>query len=85
MINQDKPNSSVSNTSKVSQGETWATVTTTWATETRTWNSISKLINNFNKVMIVIWDTWQTIWNNETRTWDDLKSTDSITNISKPI
>lgn len=50
MINTDKPTTSLVNSAKVSQGETWATVTTTWASETRTWLAISQLIGNIIKV-----------------------------------
>lgn len=46
MINQDKPTPSVSNSTKVSSGETWGSITTTWGTETRTWGSIGRLIVN---------------------------------------
>jgi len=36
----------LTNSSKVSIGETWATVSTTWATEIRTWLGVSQLITN---------------------------------------
>lgn len=36
----------MTNTSKVSVGETWSTVSTTWASETRTWLQISQLFTN---------------------------------------
>ena len=39
----------MTNTSKVSVGETWATVSTTWATETRTWLAVSQLFGNTAK------------------------------------
>ena len=52
MINQDKPSPSVSNSAKVSTGETWDTVPTNWATETRTWDEISKLIDNTSRPTI---------------------------------
>ena len=39
----------ITNLSKVSTGETWATASTTWATETRTWLAISQLIGNTSK------------------------------------
>lgn len=46
IVNTSRPTSSMSNTSKVSIGETWGTVTTIWANETRTWLAISQLITN---------------------------------------
>ena len=39
----------MTNSSKVSVGETWGTITTTWATETRTWLAVSQLIGNTSK------------------------------------
>lgn len=39
----------MTNTSKVSIGETWGTIATTWATETQTWLSASQLIDNATK------------------------------------
>jgi hypothetical protein len=36
----------MTNTNKVSIGETWATVTYTWATETRSWLAVSQLLTN---------------------------------------
>lgn len=39
----------MSNNSKVSSGETWATISTTWAGEVRTWAEISQLMDNTAK------------------------------------
>ena len=39
----------MTNTDKVSVGETWATIETTWATETRTWLAVSQLFTNPSK------------------------------------
>lgn len=41
--------SSMTNLTKVSIGETWATVTTTWATEPETWEAASQLLTNTTK------------------------------------
>jgi hypothetical protein len=49
MINQDKPTTAVSNATKVSIFETWATITTTWASETRTWLDMTSIIENTSK------------------------------------
>lgn len=46
ITNQSKPTTSLTNTSKVSIGETWATIDTSWATEVRTWLAVSQLITN---------------------------------------
>jgi hypothetical protein len=37
------------NTSKVSVGETWGSITSTWATESRTWLAASQLFTNPSK------------------------------------
>jgi len=39
----------LTNTSKVSIGETWNTVATTWDSETRTWLAVSQLFGNTGK------------------------------------
>lgn len=46
MINTSKPTTTLANSSKVSIGETWGSITTTWASETRTWAAISQLFTN---------------------------------------
>lgn len=54
MINVDKPTTSITNTDKVSIGETWASVTTTWASETRSWLDVSQLFTNSDRVTSTI-------------------------------
>lgn len=49
MINESKPSTSVTNTSKVSFAELWSTIPTTWATETRTWAECISLFTNSAK------------------------------------
>lgn len=49
ITNTSKPTTAIANSSKVSIGETWATITTTWASETRTWAAASQLISNSSK------------------------------------
>ena len=49
ITNQDKPTTILTNSSKVSIGETWSSITTTWASETRTWLAVSQLIDNVTK------------------------------------
>lgn len=39
----------MTNSSKISIGETWATISSTWATEPRTWSAASQLFNNASK------------------------------------
>ena len=46
MINESKPTTTVTNSAKVSIGETWASIASTWATETRTWLAVSQLFTN---------------------------------------
>lgn len=45
-VPMDRQFTPVTNTSKVSNYETWATIDTTWATETRTWLDFGSLISN---------------------------------------
>lgn len=49
LTNTAKPTTSLTNASKVSFGETWATITTTWASEIRTWLDTISLIDNTAK------------------------------------
>jgi len=49
MINTTKPSTSLINASKVSFGETWATIPTTWLSETRTWLATGSLFTNPSK------------------------------------
>jgi len=51
------------NVSKVSVGETWATISTTWNTETRTWLAASQLITN------VTMSPTDSLWSNRTFPW----------------
>jgi hypothetical protein len=37
ITNTDRPTTTITNTTRVPSGETWAIITTTWAAETRTW------------------------------------------------
>lgn len=50
MINTSKPTTSITNVTKVAQGETWGTIDTSWATETQTWLEVSQLIDNVARV-----------------------------------
>ena len=82
MINETKPNPSISNTDKVSVGETWFTIPTTWANEVRTWIAVSKLITNSSLIGITpIWSERSLIWQ-MTAPW--LSENTGITNTSKP-
>ena len=81
MINQDKPTNSLSNSSKVSIGETWGSITTTWASETRTWLAASQLIANSNiGATGFLWSFRRFPWT-ETSPW---LSEGGISNVNKP-
>lgn len=83
ITNQSKPTTSFSNSSKVSVGETWASITTTWATETRTWLAASQLFVNQNKATNVgIWSALFYPWLDD-EPWI-LGEPSEITNVSKP-
>lgn len=47
-VSFDRQFSPMDNTDKVSNAETWATITTTWASETRSWLDMSSLIDNLS-------------------------------------
>jgi hypothetical protein len=46
MINETRPSSSISNSSKVLGGETWDSNPNTWTAETRTWDESGTLWTN---------------------------------------
>lgn len=50
LVNTSKPSApSFSNTNRVLNAETWATITTTWASETRTWAGLVSDMSNISK------------------------------------
>lgn len=49
ITNTSKPTSSVTNTTKVAVGETWATDLNTWNAESRTWDATISIISNIAK------------------------------------
>lgn len=49
ITNTTKPTTTLTNTTKVSFAEIWATILTTWATETRTWLAAGSLFTNATK------------------------------------
>lgn len=49
MTNDSKPTTTLTNSSKVSFGETWGAIQTTWASETRTWADCISLIDNTSR------------------------------------
>lgn len=83
ITNQSKPTTSLTNSSKVSIGETWATISTTWATETRTWLAVSQLFTNqLRSSNVGIWSSFFYPWLDD-EPWI-LGQPSEITNISKP-
>lgn len=57
LVNVSKPTTTLTNTAKVSIGETWGFIATTWAAETSTWLESSQLIDNLSKVSSSITNT----------------------------
>lgn len=49
ITNVSKPTTSLTNSSKISIGETWGSITSTWASEVRDWLTCSQLISNSSK------------------------------------
>jgi hypothetical protein len=80
MINLDKPTTSFINSTKVSDGEIWATVSTTWLSETRTWGGIAHFITNTYTNFGFLWSVLNTPWTS-LLPWSNIAG---ITNQSKP-
>ena len=55
--------SGLTNSSKVSIGETWGTIASTWSSETRTWLAASQLIQNATM------STTDPLWSTRTFPW----------------
>lgn len=49
ITNIPKPTTSLTNSTRIGFGETWASITTTWATETRNWLDTASLLTNTTK------------------------------------
>jgi len=81
LTNQSKPATSLTNTTKVSFGELWSTITTTWASETRTWLDTISLMDNVSKGTTgFLWSLTRFPWT-ESSPWT---SEGGISNVSKP-
>jgi hypothetical protein len=81
IINLDKPSTSIANSSKVFDYETWASIQTTWTTETRTWAETISTMDNERRPNTTLWDDKFWAWDSGVG-WSSLET---ITNISKPI
>ena len=57
LTNTSKPSTSLTNTTKVSFGETWDTWDTAWEDETRTWDEMISLLDNTAKPSTSITNT----------------------------
>lgn len=72
----------LTNSAKVSVGETWDSVTTSWSTETRTWLAVSQLITNSAL------SSTDPIWSARTFPWQEAlpwqNTNAGIINVNKP-
>ena len=72
----------MTNTSKVSVGETWGTIESTWAAETRTWLAVSQLFSN------IALSSTDPLWSARTFPWQEAlpwqNTNAGIINVSKP-
>lgn len=50
MINESKPTTSFTNSTRINTGEIWNTNSNQWQNESRTWNESGSLISNVTKV-----------------------------------
>lgn len=81
ITNVSKPNTSLSNTDKISGSETWATISTTWATEARTWiDTISLMSNTTLEGITFLWAYNSQPWSYQLP-W---QVSTGMTNIAKP-
>lgn len=80
MINLDKPTSSISNTTRPSQGVTWSTWETPWEDEERTWRGLSQLFTNVS-ISFELWSFRTTPWL-LVSPW--LTTTNPFINVAKP-
>ena len=72
----------MTNSSKVSQGETWGSIATTWVAETRSWIAVSQLITNSPLSLTdPLWSYRSFPWL-LTTPWGTVLT--GITNVSKP-
>lgn len=78
--NTSKPSTSLANSSKVVQYETWDTNTSTWDTETRTWDEMGTTWTNTTLQTDPIWSARSFPWL-MALPW---QQTGGITNQSKP-
>lgn len=49
LINTAKPTTTLSNASRISNAETWASISSTWTSELRSWSEVSSLLENAAK------------------------------------
>lgn len=58
ITNTTKPSApSITNVSRISTGETWASILTTWAAETRTWTDVASFFTNAARVSAAMTNT----------------------------
>ena len=50
ITNQSKPTTTLTNSTKINIGETWASDLNQWQNESRTWNDMQSLIDNITKI-----------------------------------
>jgi len=81
LTNVSKPNTSLTNTTKINIGETWASNPYTWALETRTWADMASVISNTTR------NGLDALWSYSTLPWQlalPWSGTQGITNQPKP-
>lgn len=81
LINVSKPSTSLTNTTKINIGETWASISSTWGAETRTWNDLQSLIDNTSRAFGgLLWAASNLPWQ-MSRPWVDAGG---ISNVNRP-
>ena len=81
ITNISKPTTSLTNSTKINIGETWASILTTWATETQTWADTNSTIDNITKGATgFLWSVSRFPWT-EATPW---LTEGGISNVAKP-
>lgn len=81
LVNESKPTTSLTNSTKINIGETWDSILSTWATESRTWDDMASIIDNISKGTIgFLWSVSRFPWT-ESTPW---LTEGGISNIAKP-
>lgn len=81
LVNESKPTTSLTNSTKINIGETWGSNMNTWAAESRTWGDMASVIDNISKGATGFLWSWTRFPWTESTPW---LSEGGISNVSRP-